>query len=189
MRDLYLLRHTQVGVPGGFCYGELDVPLASSADTDIDAALARLPPQARSAAHVVSSPSSRCLRLANALSPSVTTDTRLKEFNFGTWEGQRWQHIPALQIAIWSANVTHVRPPGGENLRDVANRANECVQAALAQTDGTIVLVTHGGVIRALLSSLVEIPLNAVTRFNVDFGSSTCVRLHHQHAELRYLNR
>ena len=189
MRDIYLLRHTQVDVPSGLCYGRSEVPLAASADTDIDTALERLPAQARAAEHVIASPSSRCLRLANTLSRSARTDMRLQEFNFGAWEGRRWHHSPALQIAIWSANVAHVRAPGGENLRDVAKRANECVQTWLAQTDGPVVLVTHGGVIRALVAALLKLPLAAVTRFNIDYGSCTCVRMHLQHAELRYLNR
>jgi len=189
MRDLYLLRHTAVDVPEGLCYGDSDVPLADTAEDDINSALARLPASARQAPHIISSPSGRCARLARALSASASTDARLKEFNFGAWEGQRWQHIPALQIALWSANVVNVRTPGGENLRDVANRASACVQAALAQTDDTIVLVTHGGVIRALIAELVKIPLDTITRFNIGFGRSTCVRLHPQHAELQYVNR
>lgn len=189
MRDLYLVRHTAVDVPTGLCYGATDVPLAPSASGDIHAAIDRLPQDARRAEHVISSPSRRCLRLAQALSPSASTDARLKEFNFGTWEGRRWQHIPALQIAIWSANVAQVRAPDGDNLADVSRRANNCIQAFLEHVSGTVVVVTHGGVIRALIASLINIPLDKATRLNVDYGSSTCVRLHQQHAELRYLNR
>lgn len=189
MRDLYLIRHTPVGVPPGLCYGDTDVPLASTADDDIAAAIARLPSAARGAQQVFSSPSTRCLRLAQTLAPHVHTDARLKEFHFGAWERQSWDHIPRAQIAIWSANIVAVRAPGGENFAELAQRANACMETLLAGTRGDLVVTTHAGVVRALIATRVGLALERVVRFTIEHGSSTCLRMHAQHTELRYLNR
>ena len=189
MQDIYLVRHTAVGVPAGLCYGHLDVPLAATANNDMAAAISRLPERARTTDAVVSSPSARCLQLARELNPAPTIDDRLREFSFGTWEGLRWNHIPALQIGIWSANIATVRPPGGDNMETVARRAKACLDAAAARSAGAIVLITHGGVIRALIATLTGIPFASAVRFSIDPGSSTCIRLHARYAELKYLNR
>lgn len=189
MRDLYLIRHTPVGVPPALCYGDTDVPLASTADDDIATAIARLPQVVRSAGQVYSSPSTRCLRLAQALAPQVDTDARLKEFHFGAWETQSWAHIPRAQIAIWSANIIAVRAPGGENFAELARRADACIDTLLARTRGDLVVVTHAGVIRALIATRIGVELERVVRFTIEHGSSTCLRMHAQHTELRYVNR
>ena len=189
MRDIYLLRHTEVGVPKTLCYGRTDVPLGDAADIQIEAAIERLPSAAREAQTVWTSPARRCTALAERLSAEATIDPRLVEFDFGHWEGAHWTALPQLTLSQWSANVGSVRVPGGENLVRVAARAGACLADAQAAGEGPVLLVTHGGVIRALIASLCGLAYDQVTRLAIDFGRSACIRLHATHAELRYLNR
>jgi alpha-ribazole phosphatase len=91
--EFALIRHTRCDIPAGTCYGQLDVPLASTAATDIDQTLARVP----RVDLVFSSPSQRCQALAQALAHrdacNVRTRPDLRELSFGAWEGLRWSDI------------------------------------------------------------------------------------------------
>lgn len=147
---LILLRHTRPEAAEGLCYGRSDLPLA--ADFALESArLAReLPPFTR----ILSSPLSRCLRLAQALADSrdcpLSIDPRLVEMDFGRWEGQRWDAIARQELDAWAADLTGARPHGGETVAELAAR----VTAALADArSGPVpaLVVCHAGVIKAAL--------------------------------------
>jgi len=103
---LWLVRHPRTAVPAGLCYGAADVPIDDAHLVELLAALpARLP---RDAA-LYSSPLSRCLRLARALHgagfapPAV--DARLREMDFGRWEGRLWSELPREEIDAWRDDI------------------------------------------------------------------------------------
>ena len=79
--ELYLIRHTALDSTTGICYGRTDVPLAASAEQDIQRVLAVLP----TFEHVYSSPAQRCTRLAEALALrdqcALTVDPALGELD------------------------------------------------------------------------------------------------------------
>ena len=59
---LTLIRHTSVAVPKGVCYGQSDVALAGSFDSEAKVVCGRL--KGRRFDEVYSSPLSRCVKLA-----------------------------------------------------------------------------------------------------------------------------
>ena len=148
---LTLVRHTRPAVPAGVCYGMTDLELAPSFDEEAARVVAALPPADR----LVSSPLRRCRRLAErvgatrALVPVI--DERLREIDFGTWEGVSWGSIPRGELDAWTADFLHARPHGGESV----DMLRERVGAALAEYRGTglaHIVVTHAGVIKAALA-------------------------------------
>ncbi|MEL7045549.1 MAG: histidine phosphatase family protein, partial [Pseudomonadota bacterium] len=90
---LVFLRHTTPDVAEGVCYGMTNLALRSSFSDESSAVLGTLPEVTR----VISSPLSRCTRLAEFLGKqlalTVSIDERLREMDFGRWEGQRWDEI------------------------------------------------------------------------------------------------
>ncbi len=60
--DVFLIRHTSVDVPKGFCYGATDVALTDSFTTEAEAVRKRL--QGVTFDEVFTSPLSRAVRLA-----------------------------------------------------------------------------------------------------------------------------
>lgn len=150
--SLILLRHTLPQGAKGVCYGRTDLPLADGLDTEVARLLKELPQVAR----IVSSPLSRCRRLAEALGrarqQSVTVETGLIEMDFGTWENRCWDDIPRAEIDQWSADFHHAKPHGGESVADLAARAQAAFDAVL-QGDGPVLAVTHSGIIRAALAA------------------------------------
>jgi alpha-ribazole phosphatase len=99
------------------------------------------------------SPLARCQQLAQSLSalrPDLSwhTDERLREMNFGQWEGVAWQAIPRDAFAAWTADFWDHRFGGEESLAEVMARVAEMWDEAQAQGLDQV-WITHAGVIRA----------------------------------------
>jgi probable phosphoglycerate mutase len=94
------------------------------------------------------------------------TDDRLKEINYGNWEGQAWHDIAALDrdgYAARQADLWNWQPRGGESYRMLAER----VGAWLAEVAGDTVVVAHGGVSRALRALILGLSAEEVMRLEV----------------------
>ena len=148
---LILVRHTRPDVARGLCYGRLDVGLADTFVDEAAAVLSGLPAVQR----VVSSPLSRCRKLANyiaeAIGLPVAIDERLVEMDFGSWEGRPWSTLPASEMDAWATDFMHARPHGGESVAMLQRRVAEAL-AAWSARPGPIAIVTHSGVIKAACS-------------------------------------
>lgn len=155
---IIVLRHTEPDEQiTGRCYGSLDVPLsprghqharhlASTLDAVIDT--------------VISSPRIRASATAAAIACPrelpVLTDPRLRELDFGEFEGATYAAIEADHPAFWQQWMempTSVHFPGGEGHADLKRRVLNCVQDIRTRHAGqTTLLVTHGGVARTILA-------------------------------------
>ena len=152
----WLIRHAQPLIAPGVCYGATDVPACESATRAAARALAiALPAGTR----VISSPLQRCEQLAQALQTlrpdlSYRLDPRLKEMNFGRWEGQRWDSIDRAEIDAWTADfASHCcGGEGGECVAEVMVRVALAWDEAWDETQShptPTAWITHAGVIRA----------------------------------------
>ena len=147
---LWLLRHAEVAAPPGLCYGASDLPAYAAATRAAARALAERLPHGLC---LQVSPLQRCELLAQslqALRPDLTLkfDARLREFDFGTWEGRPWGDIARAEFDAWLADFALARPGGGECVAELMARV------ALAWDDWRAsgreaAWVTHAGVIRA----------------------------------------
>lgn len=142
---MIFLRHPRLAVAPGLCYGRLDVALAESAADEIAAACNAV----EAVPTIVTSPSTRCLALASALSRrfgrTAKQDARLLELDFGAWEGRPWDEIGRAESDPWAADPWAVAPPGGETFASLHAR----VAAALCEMPAGSLVVTHAGPIRA----------------------------------------
>lgn len=142
---MIFLRHPTPDVPSGTCYGHLDLGLSAAAPKEILRAVNRLKPPRR----LASSPLRRCLGLAEAISDrfgiKIETDDRLKELNFGAWEGRHWDRISRFESDPWAEDPMTQAPPGGETFAALIDR----VGGALDDLSPETVVVTHAGPIRA----------------------------------------
>lgn len=104
---------------------------------------------------------SRCVETARIIlseHPTVPLqlDPDLREMNFGGWEGLTWAQIvkkdPKLALDGW-ARPKMQAPPGGERFEEVVARVRHVVDRIREQIgeDGRVLLVTHAGVLHALL--------------------------------------
>jgi alpha-ribazole phosphatase len=175
-----LLRHGEC--EGGPIFrGHNDVCLTPAGFTQMQKALARAAPWSC----IISSPLKRCREFVESLAEvEVVFDARLREMSFGHWDGRPveeiWQTDPAT-ISAWSRDPTSVTPPGGETLVRVAERVMACFTDLVTQQRGQkLLLVTHGGVIRVLISQLLGMPLSHAGRVHVPYAALTSVAVYHQ---------
>lgn len=172
---LWLLRHAQVVVDAGTCYGSSDVDCDAEAITTAAKNFAHHPSMGST---LWTSPSTRASKLAQALSlmrPDLQgprMDNRIQEMDFGEWEMQTWESIPRAAIDVWVDEFPHHRFGGKECVQDVLDRVADALSNACLLGVPEIVWVTHAGVIRAVqflstvekrtkISSAVEWPTSA----------------------------
>ena len=77
------------------------------------------------------------------------TDRRLMEVHYGSWEGQLWTDLPAIDpegVAARKRDTWNWRPVDGESYADVAIRLGAWLDEVTTDT----VVVAHGGVSRIL---------------------------------------
>ncbi|GIW40163.1 MAG: phosphoglycerate mutase [Candidatus Binatia bacterium] len=103
---------------------------------------------------LLSSPYRRAYDTARVLSPvlglEVEVDERFREQSFGIFAGRPYASLAEdpdfSRVPRWSW-----KPPGGESLLEVRDRAGPALDELVRAAAGSeVVLVCHGGVIRAL---------------------------------------
>lgn len=182
-----LIRHTSLAIPSGVCYGQADVDVAESFPQEAAVTKQKLPANIDAA---FSSPLQRCVKLSNALALENTAyDDRLKELHFGDWEMQAWDDMPRAYFDEWAQNYADMSPPSGETFRELQLRGISFVEEMLKQYHGKhIVVVTHGGMIRALLAHVLTMELKGLFRFNVDYGSVTQLDFSDDTPKINFVN-
>jgi probable phosphoglycerate mutase len=130
----------------------------------------------RRIAHVYASPLERARRTAEiavaGLGLPLTVVDDLRELSLGQWEGCTVEEIrtrPGDPYAQWVRDPVQCLPPGGEPLAEVQARVVRAVaQIATAHPNREDVLVvSHGGVISALLAHWLGLPLSSIWRLAV----------------------
>lgn len=89
---------------------------------------------------------------------TIRTTDRLRERNFGSWEGRLVPELEAEGLLPGRAWPYVDAPHGGESIAELEERVVEAVTAIAAEHIGeTIIVVAHGGVIRSALSAWIGI--------------------------------
>lgn len=106
---------------------------------------------------IYTSPMKRCLETCEMaqLPTQPLLDPRLKEWNYGSYEGKTSKEIEA-QRPGWNLFVDGA--PGGESPSDIAHRADEFI-ADLKKNEGTILVFSHGHFLRALAMRWLNLPI------------------------------
>lgn len=118
-------------------------------------------------------------RLARQLDVPLRVDPRLREQSMGAWEGRTWAEItaaePAAVTAYWDDYYAS-RPTRGESFADMERRASAWWDDALREHRGArIQVVTHVGVIRALLCRALGLAGSQALRFAPATASHTLI--------------
>jgi alpha-ribazole phosphatase len=147
---LWLARHAQPLIASGICYGATDVGADAQATLDTAQTLSLALPFGLL---VSVSPLQRCELLKHylqAFRPDLVfkTDARLVEMNFGTWEGQRWDAIPQIELENWTKHFDTHACGGAERVDQFMGRVGAVWDEAKVLGQDSV-WITHAGVIRA----------------------------------------
>lgn len=169
-QQLFLLRHGEVAGEKVILGQGRDVSLSEEGWAQARAwaaSLAEVPFQV-----VVSSPARRAQETAQPFWEKGLPALQLPHFHemsWGQWEGQPYDtHREALQTlqAQWEAGDIDAAAPGGESLRALLERAQEGLRLLRAlYPSGSVLVVTHGQLLRALLCTLFDYPIQQQKRF------------------------
>ena len=184
-----LVRHTSLAIHPNICYGQTDVDVSANFDLERTRLAEKLSPYQFDA--VYTSPLQRCHKLALKLAPNQTVhlDARLKELHFGDWEMQAWDDIPRDTFDHWAQNYAHLAPPNGETFKDLHDRASDFVTDMRQHFHGKhLLVVTHGGLIRALIAHVLQMPLKGLFRISIDHASATQLEFADEIPKVHFVN-
>lgn len=153
-----LIRH---GEPvGGRRYRghKIDDPLSDRGWQQMSQAVGMHPPWS----HIISSPLIRCRAFAETLAGkhgiSIAIDARLREVGFGDWEGKTPDELKRERLHDYEAfyaDPLNNRPSGAEPLEQFIARVTAAYTEIVSHHRGQhILLVTHAGVMRAIIAHI-----------------------------------
>lgn len=186
--EIYLLRHTTPDIELVHCYGQTDLDVAKTFADEAKRTKSILPDFED--VKIYCSPLIRCKKLAEYLQlGEIQFEERLKEFHFGDWELKRWKQINKRKYEFWVNDFVNRKTPNGESFKEMHDRVMEFFNEVLLKKDQNIIMVCHGGVIRAILANILHMPLKYMFRMNVDFGSVSKVTFNDDILKADFINR
>ena len=184
--EIYLVRHTTPLVEKGICYGQTDLGLADSWPKEFKQLKTLLP---KSIDQVYTSPLQRCTLFAKELSTKPVEDKSLLELHFGDWELKAWDDIPKDQLGIWMRDYVNVTPPGAEPFQNLIERTQFFLDQIKVNHFEKVALITHAGVIRALLGKVLGMAPKDYFKLKIDYGSVSKVQFSGSMEVVEYTNR
>lgn len=171
--EIYLVRHTTPNIEKGICYGQSDLDVTSSFNSETKIICQQLPITEIST--VYSSPLLRCQLLATSISNECIFDKRLKELHFGDWEMQPWDAINKEDLEHWMKDFVNVPVPNGESYTMLQDRILDFFKSLDHTSSEKIAIISHAGPMRALLAHLRGISLQ--DSFNIKIGYGEVIKI------------
>ena len=160
--------------------GHTDVPLHSNAASELKALQLKIKQEELAFQYVFISDLTRTMQTLQIIAPhlvgTAVMDHRIREYHFGDWEGSTYDMLkdnPTYRS--WIDHPERITPPGAEPFTAFEERISQFVESRLlpilVKKDGMepstghtqldiaypkVLIVTHGGVIRQLVSAYVQ---------------------------------
>lgn len=158
MCHLYLTRHGETEYNAkGLEMGQLDIPLSAHGRKQAEALSSRLETIPLDA--VYSSPLKRSHETAKTIASHheirVKSKLELRERSYGDIEGEKIATIRE-HLREEATNWSEWKPPNGETRAEAVSRARPVVESLCEQhPDGRIVVVSHSGINKGLITSII----------------------------------
>ncbi len=115
----------------------------------------------------------------------------LNEWDVGAWEGSSYLEVKKNkpdEYFHWVADPIENKPPQGESIRDLYNRSVLVLDKMIESHPGKkIALISHAGVIRAIIAHALGMPLNNFWRVNIPAGSISRVDFSPNYATVHFM--
>ena len=134
--------------------------------------------------------------IADKFHVPITADKRLCEISFGAWEGLTYNEIHAkwpAEIEMLFSRPDETAIPQGEKFTDVQKRAVEALNDIIAQNtvsdeNKTVVITAHGGILRALLSHILHMPLRYIWSLRQDTTAISIITYYGEKCNIELIN-
>ena len=193
-RKILLVRHglTDWNYNNRF-QGRTDVPLNEAGLAQAEKAARRI--EGWPVDVVYSSPLTRARQTADIIAarlrknPIIIDD--LMEIHFGSWEGLSFRESLEKKddsLLKWLADPFFHTPPGAEEWDSIRQRAERVANFVLESGHKHVVIVSHGGIIRALLVVFLGLDPHTVWKIRSSNCSLTGIELREHETSLAFAN-
>ena len=174
---LYLIRHAEVeGAASGRVYGRTDVPLSKKGIEQSRLLAGRLAAARLSALY--SSDLSRAITTAEVIAAphklTVQTSSAWREIDMGQWDGLSLTDLYQQDEESIKRLFDHPESfhyPDGESFAAFKRRIQEALnELVMTHTNEEVALVTHGGVARAIIGTVLEMTMRTWLRLAQGYG-------------------
>lgn len=157
--DIVFIRHGKTEAnEKGIYDGLIDTALSIQGQAEAESAARLIKGMAFDAVYL--SPLKRAIQTAGILGYEGKCDDRLREMNFGIFEGLNYGDMLKRypdETENWARDYINYRIPKGESLMDVYERVSDFL-SDISKKKGDILVITHEGVIKCALCSIFEAP-------------------------------
>ena len=124
--------------------------------------------------------------------PRPTILPGLREVDFGDWTGHGWDAVRekfGVSAFTWLEQLDRGTIRNAENVVAYRERVAACLQEIQSAGAGkTVAVYCHGGVIRMMLSILLELPLPRMSAFDIEYASVSEIEIKPHRVEIQLLN-
>ena len=178
---VHLIRHGSHDLLGRVLLGRGDVALSPQGQAEAEAVAAALADAGLTA--LISSPRTRARQTAAPIAARaglpIVIDPDIDEIDLGEWSGASFETL--RQDAHWrsfNAQRAWALVPGGETMLAVQGRAVAAMQRLHQQhPNGTLAVVSHSDVIKAIVMHVLGVPLDLIHRFEIAPASCSTILL------------
>lgn len=128
--------------------------------------------------------------LASTLLVPVIEEPGLIELGVGEWEGRYWNEFDGNPARVNFYRLPQeARPPGGETLGEVQQRAVAAVERTLSRMKaGSAIFVSHADIIRTIVAHYLETDLQTMRHVQIGHASVTALTIKGSSGTLLCLN-
>jgi len=103
------------------------------------------------------------------------------EISLGEWEGKSFSEIKEkypLEFAKRGLDIYNYKTPGGESFHEVQNRAYSAFESIINNTNGDILIVSHSGVNKVILSKILRVDLQKCFGMEQKYACINIINIH-----------
>jgi alpha-ribazole phosphatase/probable phosphoglycerate mutase len=184
MTRFVFVRHGSASNVAGRCIGHTNAPLSQEGAAAIRELFRNAAESYDRNTRIISSDLLRAVESAQIISTMtglpLELDARLREMNFGRWDGRSWSEIErddAKILHAWMERWSETTTPDGEGARTVLERAIDWINdVATPNNHGRqIITVSHAGWIRAAVTHLTKRDIARMFEIPVDHAHATII--------------
>ena len=192
-RTLYLIRHGETKQQADKVFiGQWDVPLNDLGRTQAKEVAQQLLHDLKDTRTIYCSDLLRATETANLIAETmeqnypvnVVSFSAFRELSLGEWDGQLIEDIKIRYPEEYQKRgenlLAYKIGNNSENFYDLRYRVLKKLTKLIEETTGDLVLVTHSGVIRVILSELMHLDLKDVVKTSIPKGSVLKIPISHR---------
>ena len=177
----------------GRVMGRNPVELSGSGRAQVEAAIGVV--QSLKPDFIITSPLIRARQTAEIIARGlpgveIAEERLIAEVSYGRWEGMTYHElIEDPHYAVYRESPVEYPTPGGETIPQVQARGVDAIHRAIANYPGArLLFVSHGDIIRTVLSYFLGLELKFFHRLRIDNAALSGIQISGTFAEVKFMN-